>query len=860
MISSLLVGSVLCSTTPAPGTTSSGTTTPAQNEWNVVCDGAGQDWCVAKQDAWAHCSCDGDKLNCPGQQGSKCLPGPKSQYNCKCINGPPPAKCTANYNMGCAPGKEGTVPCCKGLICQVAAYSAGQCLAPDPAAPSTNPYQPQQISEQGWHIGCTSDISKKDGMTQFFRVGSKELIDGAKVDIKQFIKGADGAKDLALGFCSKECKTDKDCPKVTGTTNSCVEAATGLKICASSGDCLDGMMESGKMCVSMNPFRYEKNQLNYHTYFPVPNNTHGGYHSQQWDMSKSLKSYLPLHLSNWIGGILLGQMLKNVWNWPIDNGSIKKEYIYGTLMGQLFQESGPSENPKDIENNIVNPDIHLLDVGQGGPWQLNDYSKQLPPGIHGARGMLNYNSLYHALGYTVEEQNNDGPNSQTKKRGPKMLNSVDHGPMVAAYFHFNDINRYDLLESQSYAKKDQAENWKKCKANIVSGKYKNPDVMLNVIYNAGPYDSFAQMVFELCANVDKYPQQMEDLLDYSLDDDQFVQKFEQFTNKPVAGTTYILYPRQINYYVDQFINDNESLYKRNGAFSDVNVPFTLQDVVSQFEKSFTGLGYKNKEGKYALIDADFLKKNQPQGDLTKALSFSNSADRNEFFKFVEDWIAAMEKAEDFKFSDSTQCNQKVGEKMVTECAPPVPQCDARTPPGFIDLCTCQEDKVTKKMSMHCRNQKMDDMMKKTYHCTCEKNTGTTTAAPIPQKGEPCSAQNCADGLGCLASVWVDGAEINSEFRYLTEKQTCQEYSEDPMINHLIKKENGSVADGESCAKSKDCGEGSVCVQEGVWIGSSQADAECRSSSDADCKCKKATESNDALIKKFLKSRRLAIYV
>jgi len=261
-----------------------------------------------------------------------------------------------------------------------------------------------------------------------------------------------------------------------------------------------------------------------------------------------------------------------------------------------------------------------------------------------------------------------------------------------------------------------------------------------------------------------------------------------------------------------------------------------------------------------LIDADFLKKNQPQGDLTKALSFSNSADRNEFFKFVEDWIAAMEKAEDFKFSDSTQCNQKVGEKMVTECAPPVPQCDARTPPGFIDLCTCQEDKVTKKMSMHCRNQKMDDMMKKTYHCTCEKNTGTTTAAPIPQKGEPCSAQNCADGLACVASVWVDGTQVNREFRYLNEKPTCQEYSEDPMINHLITKQNGSVADGKSCAVSKDCGEGSVCVQEGVYIGTGQADAECRSSADSDCKCKKATESNDALIKKFLKSRRLAIIV
>merc|ERR1719316_860194 len=150
-------------------------------------------------------------------------------------------------------------------------------------------------------------------------------------------------------------------------------------------------------------------------------------------------------------------------------------------MGQLFQESSPSDNPKDIQNDIINPDKKLLNVGQGGPYQLNDYSKQLPPLTEGAYGELNYNALYHALGYTVAEQGD----IQTGKRGPKVLNSVNHGPMIAAYFHFNDINRYNLMNSQPSTKdSDKAKYWRQCKANIEAGKFKNPDIMLNVIYNA----------------------------------------------------------------------------------------------------------------------------------------------------------------------------------------------------------------------------------------------------------------------------------------------------------------------------------------------------------------------------------------
>merc|ERR1711959_556038 len=207
-------------------------------------------------------------------------------------------------------------------------------------------------------------------------------------------------------------------------------------------------------------------------------------------------------------------------------------------------------------------------------------------------------------------------------------------------------------------------------------------------------------------------------------------------------------------------------------------------------------------------------------------------------------------------------DQTVGEKVVTECAPPAPTCDSTCPPGYLTLCSCKENKLTKEMEMHCNSKKTQDMMEDKFHCTCHKSTGTTTAAPVPQKGEPCSAQNCAEGLACLAKVWVDGAETMTEFRYETEKPKCLPYDQDPMIKHLTSQESGPVADGKSCSKSKECGKDSVCVQAGVYIGTGQADAECRSSADANCLCGKAADSSDGLVKKYLshKKRRFAIFV
>lgn len=740
--------------------------------------------------------------------------------------------------MGCE--KEA---CCAGLSCE-----HNQCKAANPDAPSTNPFAFIQLpsSDEGWFVGCTSEVSAKDGMTKFYSPKTSKLIDGTKINVQDLLTAKD-SDDLAIGFCTKECKQDSDCPKA-----SCLTVGS-LHICGVTS-CLSGMTKADGICMGTNPFAYPADVLTYKTYFPVPNHTHGNYHASSWNLTKDAATYLPMHLANWNAGILLGHMIEDVWGWPLTKTN--REYVYGTLFGQLFQESSPSEDPADIAKNIINPDPALLNPGQGGPYQLNDYSKQLPPNTPGADGMINYVALQHALGFTVEDQNNG---KQTGAKGPQALNSVDTGAYVAGYFHQNDIKRYDIIMSQSYnVKSDEAANWRKCKENLKSGAFEEIDMLLNVIYNAGPYAAYAKMIFYICANPTETA--LTNLKDYSLDDQEYVDKFQKMPFQPTVGTTYILYPRQIRYYTDQFTNNNESLYKNKGAFSDTNVKFTLQDVADQFSKSLQTLGYVSN-GKYELFSKDFLQTNMPKADLDAQLSFASPDDRDKYFTFVQDWYKALESAGSFKFSQATDCTQTIGKDFVKECKPKVdgvpPVCDSSAPPTWCSPtgpaganCICKKELTG--YVMQCEGDKAEDTCTKSFNCKCSQSTGTTTAAPAPKKGESCSAQNCASGLACLKQVYT-GAGSNQVWSQIRDQEegTCQEWAEDPMISHLMagKSLRGAPTD---CSQSSDCAKDSVCVIK-KWFGASQLDTECRTSSDANCACVSALETDDEIVKAYLAS-------
>ncbi len=101
----------------------------------------------------------------------------------------------------------------------------------------------------------------------------------------------------------------------------------------------------------------------------------------------------------------------------------------------------------------------LLSSGQGGPFQINDYSKRLESGF----GLVNFVLLQQRLGYSVADQDS---NAQTARRGPNTLEDKYFGPMAAAYFHYNDLLRVEALAATSYYPAASDPTWSTKLANI----------------------------------------------------------------------------------------------------------------------------------------------------------------------------------------------------------------------------------------------------------------------------------------------------------------------------------------------------------------------------------------------------------
>ncbi|RSD32469.1 hypothetical protein [Vibrio pectenicida] len=160
-------------------------------------------------------------------------------------------------------------------------------------------------------------------------------------------------------------------------------------------------------------------------------------------------------ISNLIAGTLYSYLVEKKY----PEVHFNKEYLVGSILSQLLQEAG-------LADSRINPDysaeakkqaIHepgyasqLLAVGQGGPYQINDYNKRLPDTtIPGSLGLINYDALYQGLGYTIDDQDSG---VQSERIGPDSLEDIYFGPIAATYFQINDINRLEVLAGQLFGK------------------------------------------------------------------------------------------------------------------------------------------------------------------------------------------------------------------------------------------------------------------------------------------------------------------------------------------------------------------------------------------------------------------------
>ncbi|WP_150465315.1 chitin-binding protein [Francisella sp. SYW-2] len=368
----------------------------------------------------------------------------------------------------------------------------------------------------------------------------------------------------------------------------------------------------------------KEGEVAYHNTFPFSK-------SATYDIFTTNTEYAnTVIMSNTIAGVMYGYLIKQKY----PDIKFNKDYLYGSLIGQLMQESDMTTQinkdfkPNDPDQLIQNETYAniLLSKGQGGPYQINDYSKRLPGvGQEGSLGLVNYNSIAKVLGYSIEDQDSG---KQTDSQGPKALDNIYAGPMITTFYHFNDINRMNVNASNDWFVYHQ--QWKDCLANSQKSDASglNFPFVMNVVYNAGSYSPVLKTYLDICANGSTDSKEYKNMNNWMLDTITYQTKVG--AEKPNDGeATYYRYPRQVSFYINQIFNNNNAKLEKTELQVNNEVIFKIERLKAVFGMVMHKLSYRdsNDELQYINISAANTAFDQAikQLKITETeLSFSNT--------------------------------------------------------------------------------------------------------------------------------------------------------------------------------------------------------------------------------------------
>ena len=353
-------------------------------------------------------------------------------------------------------------------------------------------------------------------------------------------------------------------------------------------------------------------------------------------------------ISNLIAGTLYSYLVEK--KYPEVN--FNKEYLVGSILSQLLQEAGLSDsriNP-DYSAEAKKQPIHepnyassLLAVGQGGPYQINDYNKRLPDTTTaGSLGLINYDALYQGLGYTIDDQDSG---VQGERVGPDSLEDIYFGPIAATYFQFNDINRLEVLAGQSWYQNQEA--WNTCFNTALKDERftsdpnarRLTDFLINVIYNAGSYSVAFGDYLDVCvdaygdgSNFD-FTSELPYLNSYDLGPEEYKQKIS------ASGEEWwYRYPRQVSFYADQLFGED---LVASGLNMTNNQQVTVADLEPVFVKVFAQLSYKTQQDQLPTLISEgtaqqaFAQAVETAGvTLETRYSLSDESQRSALFDFL----------------------------------------------------------------------------------------------------------------------------------------------------------------------------------------------------------------------------------
>jgi chitodextrinase len=246
-------------------------------------------------------------------------------------------------------------------------------------------------------------------------------------------------------------------------------------------------------------------------------------------------NYTDLIMSNVIAGVMYSHIVQE----GFPGVQFNRDYLVGSLMGQLLQENIETED-YEAGSTLIDPSPNqqaVMGKGQGGPYQINNYAVDLVSGTYAPEGhsLINYVAIQKNIGFTIAEAAN-----QHTQPTPLSFNNKYYGPMLPAFFHYNDMVALQVIGTgpDGYQTPWQPE-YDEALANFVSLPNSFLDVILNVAYNQGYYGTLVPYYSTLGATATQAT----------------VAAVNSYAAVWGNSDSYAQYPYQVHYYLDQFYDN-----------------------------------------------------------------------------------------------------------------------------------------------------------------------------------------------------------------------------------------------------------------------------------------------------------------
>lgn len=351
-------------------------------------------------------------------------------------------------------------------------------------------------------------------------------------------------------------------------------------------------------------------------------------------------NYNDLIMSNFIAGVMYGHMIQEYYPGEL----FQKDYLYGSIMGQLLQENIATQDYVS-SSTLIDPSSDqqaVMGAGQGGPYQINNYAADMVSGSYTPAGhsLINYIAVQKNIGYTMATAS-----TQYTKVTPPSFNNKYYGPMLTAYFHYND---YVALNVTGKGTGGWTTPWEPQYDNMMANFAKLPnnflDIILNVAYNQGYYGGLVASYSTTGANANA----------------STLTAINAYSSVWGDSNTYDQYPYQVRYYLDQ-LYDNPIPTTSATAFTTPanHVIFNMTSLSGVFSNVFQTLAYQNSASTSSYFTAAqattaFNAALQSAGvSGTANLDLSKASDRAQIFNVLEKAIANLETNQNTRFNATT---------------------------------------------------------------------------------------------------------------------------------------------------------------------------------------------------------------